>query len=1060
MSFDFPLACALASLFLCGGCVAAAWLRIRRTVQAVERLRREIDLKLQEHDETYQRLEARVEDLAQRLARATSERRELSVQNQRFSADNRALAEGLRAAQEATRDPEPAFAQAVSRSEELESPYPGASVFVPEQETIVALVEEPAPEPASGSPDRIDEVSAQEEESVMGEWDFEDLRQSFTSPETPPPDVEAEAEPVPQASVEDQRAALPAEREPETAASARVRERVREIERQLAFRDDQWQQHDAAIESLRGTSLSHAGQLDAFARRCSELERQLALRDEQGQQREDALARRCSELERQLALRDEQGQQREDEVAQRCSELERLVQQIAERAAERPQPDPAAESANRAREAEFAALQAELAASRLRLDAVERRFAESEQASDVQAQEEREEHEGAIARASELEEKLADHGEELRQRDATIERLQADLVAKNRHIEAAGERNAELEQKIQRIALEEQARLHKEEELHHGWTSRASDLEGHLARRDEELRQRGAAIELLEGAVVAKDRQLEAAGERTAELEQRVGSLDAELERRSARIELLEGELVAKNAQIEAADERCAEIERRFQRQEERDQERIGREQDVQRALSARAAELEERTASLADELRQRSAALELLQQQAAAKDREVRGAGERCSELERELQRRAGEEQARQVQEQTLESARLLRIAELERELATRDEAAQRLRGEYAQLAERYQDLAQKLELRIRDLGAQEEQIAEIQARSEATELGAKRVQEEARASDALADELVENRLTTVFKRPAKGADPLSELYLDGLEQGDFEHAVQALIGDPEPLGAASVARLGNRWRGEHAGWRSTPLDREVVYLWADGVHLRAGLERPEDAVLVVVASHADGSRSVVACESGDPASKEAWLAVLRHLVARGMNVPRLVVAPGSSGLWTGIDELGWDSARQYCWSHETEDLLAGLPKKRRSQADKILRAASSAETRADAKKLRDRFVKRCGVRCADTGERLAVDWKQLTSFYAFPEDHWTHLKTTQVIEAPLASIQLHATEPKPGRPSPYVESVVWKLLSAAARSQKKLSAAGPAAAPGRETEGGPAPRPRRRRA
>jgi transposase-like protein len=311
------------------------------------------------------------------------------------------------------------------------------------------------------------------------------------------------------------------------------------------------------------------------------------------------------------------------------------------------------------------------------------------------------------------------------------------------------------------------------------------------------------------------------------------------------------------------------------------------------------------------------------------------------------------------------------------------------------------------------------------------------------------------------LFKRSTKSADPLSDLYLDGLEQGDFDHAIQALIGDPEPLGDASIARLGNRWRGEHAAWKSTPIDREVVYLWADGVRLCAGVERPETAVLVVVASHADGSRSVVASESGDPSSKDDWLAILRSLGQRGMNVPRLVVGPGSSGLWAGIDELGWDCARQYCWSHETDELLASLPKKRRSQADKLLRAASAAETRADAKKLRDRFVKRCGVRCADTGERLAVDWKQLTSFYAFPEDHWAHLRTTQVIEAPLAAIRLQATEAKPGRPSPFVEAVLWKLLSAAARSLKKLSAAQPstpATSPVLEPEGRSSGRSRRR--
>jgi transposase-like protein len=184
-------------------------------------------------------------------------------------------------------------------------------------------------------------------------------------------------------------------------------------------------------------------------------------------------------------------------------------------------------------------------------------------------------------------------------------------------------------------------------------------------------------------------------------------------------------------------------------------------------------------------------------------------------------------------------------------------------------------------------------------------------------------------------------------------------------------------------------------------------------------------------------------------------------MNVPRLVVAAGSSGLWSGIDELGWDCARQTCWSHKIADVLAALPKKRQSQAGKMLLAASSAVTRVAAKKLRDRFVKRCGVRCAGAGEQVTADWKQMTSFYAFPEDHWPQLRTTGVIESPLAAIHLCASEPKASKPSPHVEAVLWKLLCAATKTARKLSGPKlllPGAGRRGRREGGPGERSRSR--
>ena len=47
-------------------------------------------------------------------------------------------------------------------------------------------------------------------------------------------------------------------------------------------------------------------------------------------------------------------------------------------------------------------------------------------------------------------------------------------------------------------------------------------------------------------------------------------------------------------------------------------------------------------------------------------------------------------------------------------------------------------------------------------------------------------------------------------------------------------------MARLKEKWRAEVAEWRQRPLDDlEVVYLWVDGVYVKAGLERDKAAIL-----------------------------------------------------------------------------------------------------------------------------------------------------------------------------------------------------------------------------
>ena len=48
--------------------------------------------------------------------------------------------------------------------------------------------------------------------------------------------------------------------------------------------------------------------------------------------------------------------------------------------------------------------------------------------------------------------------------------------------------------------------------------------------------------------------------------------------------------------------------------------------------------------------------------------------------------------------------------------------------------------------------------------------------------------------------------------------------------------------------------GQQSRPLEElEVVYLWADGIYVKAGLEKEKAVLLVVLAALSDGSKVVV---------------------------------------------------------------------------------------------------------------------------------------------------------------------------------------------------------------
>jgi transposase-like protein len=106
-----------------------------------------------------------------------------------------------------------------------------------------------------------------------------------------------------------------------------------------------------------------------------------------------------------------------------------------------------------------------------------------------------------------------------------------------------------------------------------------------------------------------------------------------------------------------------------------------------------------------------------------------------------------------------------------------------------------------------------------------------------------------------------------IPELYLHGLAEGDFDLALRGLLGEGAPLSASTVARLKEKWQGELTAWRERALaELEVVYLWVDGVYVKAGLEKEKAVVLTALAALSDGRKVVLAVTPGYRESTASW--------------------------------------------------------------------------------------------------------------------------------------------------------------------------------------------------
>jgi transposase-like protein len=294
------------------------------------------------------------------------------------------------------------------------------------------------------------------------------------------------------------------------------------------------------------------------------------------------------------------------------------------------------------------------------------------------------------------------------------------------------------------------------------------------------------------------------------------------------------------------------------------------------------------------------------------------------------------------------------------------------------------------------------------------------------------------ESRLLPLFARRTKEVgEMLPELYLHGLSQGDFELALRGLLGEGAPLSASSIARLRGKWQAEYETWRTRRLDdRELVYAWADGVYVKAGLEREKAALLVVIGAMSDGRKEVLAVEAGYRESTDSWAAVLRDLRARGLEAPKLLVADGNLGIWAALAQVYPETRGARCWNHRIVNVLDQLPKKLQGQARELLCQIPYAPTRVEAERRRDAFGRRYRRTYAKAVAILEKDWEAMVAFYDFPEAHWKHLRTTNVVESPFASVKLRTTAAKRYKKVENATALIWRVLCVAERRFRKLDA------------------------
>ena len=293
---------------------------------------------------------------------------------------------------------------------------------------------------------------------------------------------------------------------------------------------------------------------------------------------------------------------------------------------------------------------------------------------------------------------------------------------------------------------------------------------------------------------------------------------------------------------------------------------------------------------------------------------------------------------------------------------------------------------------------------------------------------------------LPAYLRRTRSIEELLPWLYLKGLSTGDFSEALAALLGkDARGLSAATISRLKEVWKGEYERWSKRDLaGKEYVYLWADGVHFGVRLEDASQCILVVIGATVDGKKELLAMLDGYRESAESWKELLLDLKQRGLTVdPKAAVGDGALGFWKALPQVFGTTREQRCWVHKTVNVLNKLPKGQQAKAKSALHEIWMAESRATAEEAFDHFLTTYEAKYPKASECLAKDRGPLLTFYDFPAEHWTHLRTTNPIESTFATVRLRTTKTRGCVSRAGILAMVFKLTKSAEQRWRKLKGA-----------------------
>ncbi|MBI3754472.1 MAG: IS256 family transposase [Deltaproteobacteria bacterium] len=239
--------------------------------------------------------------------------------------------------------------------------------------------------------------------------------------------------------------------------------------------------------------------------------------------------------------------------------------------------------------------------------------------------------------------------------------------------------------------------------------------------------------------------------------------------------------------------------------------------------------------------------------------------------------------------------------------------------------------------------------------------------------------------------------AEDISMMYLAGISTRTLSMLSKRLIG--RTLSHEEVSKANRELTDAVEKWRSRDLSGEKIkYIFVDGVIFKMRLKYSVEnvAVLVAIGVTENGAKLVLGLQSGDKESATSWREFFRDLKSRGLDGSSVTlgIMDGLSGLEKVFEEEFPNSKAQRCQVHVARNVLAKVPHKIKKEVADDLRSIFYASSKKKADDFYKTFNKKWEKELPSAVKSLRQSINACLTFFKFPEEEWTSLRTTNIVE------------------------------------------------------------------